>query len=508
MGKNCLLLILDGFGLGDPDAARNAITAAKTANLDQIFSENPHSRLQASGLAVGLPEGQMGNSEVGHMNIGSGRVVMQDLPKINREIETGSFFKNEIYRTAVKAACRPGHALHILGLLSDGGVHSHIRHIFAMLDMAEKMGVPRVYVHCFLDGRDVAPTSGAGFVAELQEKCRALGNAKIATICGRFYAMDRDRRWDRIEKAYRAMVCGEGRMDPDPVRAVKKSYESGITDEFMVPTVICPEGVINPGDSVVFMNFRPDRAREMTWALNNEDFDGFNRTKKVFPLCYVCTAQYDENLTLPVAYPPEVIKNTLGEYLSGLGYRQLRVAETEKYAHVTFFFNGGIEEAYPGEDRCLVPSPKQFSTYDLIPEMSARPVCDKVLEALRKSDRQFIVCNFANCDMVGHTGVFSAAVKAVETVDECLGRIYHELKKHPEWALLLTADHGNVDIMVNADGSINTAHTTNPVPFLISGAGSLNLRQEGKLADIAPTVLTLMGIPKPKEMTGISMIQD
>lgn len=507
MEKNCLLLILDGFGIGEPDAARNAIAAANTPNLDRIFAENPHARLQASGMAVGLPEGQMGNSEVGHMNIGSGRVVLQDLPKINREIETGSFFENKSYRAAVQAACRPGHALHILGLLSDGGVHSHIQHIFAMLDMAEKMGAPRVYVHCFLDGRDVAPTSGAAFVESLQKKCEALGNARIATISGRFYAMDRDRRWERVEKAYRAMVCGEGPQDPDPVHAVRQSYEAGITDEFVVPTVICPQGAINCDDSVIFMNFRPDRAREITWALNNPDFDGFLRSKSVYPLHYVCTAQYDENLTLPVAYPPETIQNTLGAYLSGFGCRQLRVAETEKYAHVTFFFNGGIEEPYPGEDRCLIPSPKQFPTYDLIPEMSARPVCQKVLETLRGGGRQLIVCNFANCDMVGHTGVFQAAVKAVETVDECLGSIYDELRRHPDWVLLLTADHGNVDVMVNRDGSINTAHTTNPVPFAISGAGPLELRKEGKLADIAPTILELMNRAKPEEMTGVSMIR-
>ena len=357
----------------------------------------------------------------------------------------------------------------------------------------------------------MAPTSGAGFIKELDAKCKEVGNAKIATIQGRFWGMDRDKRWDRVERGYNAIVCGEGNFDSDPVHAVETSYqtwdeagEKYLTDEFMIPTVIAPEGVINQGDSVVFMNFRPDRAREMTWALNLPDFDGFERKKKVYPLSYVCTAQYDENLTLPIAYPPEVIENTLGDLVSSLGLKQFRVAETEKYAHVTFFFNGGVEKQCDGEDRCLVPSPKEFATYDLVPQMSAEKVADKVVEAIAGDHYDLIVCNFANCDMVGHTGVMEAAVKAVETVDACMGRIIDELKKHPDVVLLVTADHGNADCMFDETGKVNTAHTTNPVPFLVTKKG-IRL-DNGRLADIAPTILEVMGIAQPAEMTGRSLI--
>ena len=370
MSKKAILIIMDGFGLAAPSKG-NAIYMAKTPNLDRLFQRWPHTTLQASGLDVGLPEGQMGNSEVGHTNIGAGRVVFQILPKMTREIETGKFFENKVYIKAMEDAKANGKALHILGLMSDGGVHSHLGHIFGILDMAKARGVERVYVHCFLDGRDVPPTSGAGYIGRLQEKCAALGNAKIATVQGRFWGMDRDKRWERVEKGYNAIVCGEGAADPDPVHAIEESYKAGVTDEFVEPVVCCPEGVINQGDSVIFMNFRPDRAREMTWALNLENFDGFERKKTVFPLSYVCTAQYDETLPLPIAYPPEVIENTLGDYISSLKLRQFRVAETEKYAHVTFFFNGGVEKETAGEERCLVPSPKEFATYDLVPEMSA-----------------------------------------------------------------------------------------------------------------------------------------
>ena len=345
-----------------------------------------------------------------------------------------------------------GKALHIMGLLSSGGVHSHIEHIFAILDMAKQRGLERVYVHCFLDGRDVAPKSGAGFVAELQKKCDELGNAKIATLQGRFWGMDRDKRWDRVEKGYNAIVCGEGVKDSDAVHAVEASYANDVTDEFLEPVVVNADGVINEGDSVIFMNFRPDRAREMTWALNLPDFDGFARKKTVYPLSYVCTAQYDETLPLPIAYPPEEIDNTLGEYVSTHGLRQFRVAETEKYAHVTFFFNGGVEKQSPGEERCLVPSPKEFPTYDLIPQMSAVKVADKCIEAIASDEYALIVCNFANCDMVGHTGVMAAAVTAVETVDACMGRIMAEVAKHPDTVLLVTADHGNADCMFDASG--------------------------------------------------------
>ena len=505
MSKKAVLIIMDGYGLAAPSPG-NAIYVAETPNLDKLFAENPHTALQASGLDVGLPEGQMGNSEVGHTNMGAGRVVFQILPKMTQEIKNGKFFQNPVYLKAIEDAKAGGHALHVMGLMSDGGVHSHLTHVFAMLDMAKQHGVEKVFVHCFLDGRDVPPTSGAGFVRQLKEKCDALGNAKIATVQGRFWGMDRDKRWDRVEKGYNAIVCGEGIQDPDPVHAVEASYANDKTDEFVEPVVCCADGRINQGDSVIFMNFRPDRAREMTWALNLENFDGFARKKTVFPLSYVCTAQYDEALPLPIAYPPEVIENTLGDYVSALGYKQFRVAETEKYAHVTFFFNGGVEKETEGEVRCLVPSPKEYPTYDLIPEMSAFKVCDKVVEAIASDEYGLIVCNFANCDMVGHTGVMDAAVKAVQTVDTCIGRIVEEVSKHPDTVLLVTADHGNADCMFDEHtGKVNTAHTTNPVPFAVCEKG-ISLKP-GRLADIAPTILQIMGLKQPAEMTGESLIR-
>jgi 2,3-bisphosphoglycerate-independent phosphoglycerate mutase len=506
MAKKTVLIIMDGFGLA-PAGPGNAVSLAGKPNIDKLFSESPFTRLSASGLDVGLPEGQMGNSEVGHTNIGAGRVVFQDLPKITRDIETGDFFKNPAYIKAIDDAVKGKKTLHILGLLSDGGVHSHIKHIFAILDMAKQRGAERVCVHCFLDGRDVPPQSGAGYVKMLSDKCAQLGNARIATIQGRFYGMDRDKRWERVEEGYNAIVCGLGARADDPVSAVEESYKNGVTDEFVKPVVLCPEGVINPGDSVIFMNFRPDRAREMTWALNLPDFDGFRRKKTVYPLSYVCTAQYDEKLTLPVAYPPEVLEHTLGDTVSALGLRQFRVAETEKYAHVTFFFNGGVEKETAGEERCLIPSPKEFPTYDLIPVMSAEKVCEKCVDAIASDSYALVVCNFANCDMVGHTGVLPAAVTAVETVDKCIGRIMAEVSKHPDTVLLVTADHGNADCIVNPDGSPNTAHTTNPVPFAVYNGGDAVLASGGRLADIAPTILDIMNIPQPKEMTGRSLIK-
>ena len=504
MTKKAVLVILDGFGIAPPSPG-NAIYVAETPNLDKLFASNPKSQLNASGLDVGLPEGQMGNSEVGHTNIGAGRVVFQILPRMTMEVENGKFFENKTYIKAMDDAAAGGKALHVLGLLSDGGVHSHIRHIFGILDMAKKRGLEKVFVHCFLDGRDVDPRSGAGFVEMLDKRCRELGNARIATVQGRFYGMDRDKRWDRVEEGYNAIVCGEGVYDPDPVHAVRASYEQDVTDEFVKPVVVCTEGVINEGDSVIFMNFRPDRAREMTWALNLPDFDGFLRKKTVFPLSYVCTAQYDEALTLPIAYPPETIENTLGDFVSDQGMKQFRVAETEKYAHVTFFFNGGVEKQAEGEDRCLVPSPKEFATYDLVPQMSAYKVCDKLIEAIKTDIYDLIVCNFANCDMVGHTGVLEAAVKAVETVDDCIGRIAAETEKRDDVVLLVTADHGNADCMFDENGKVNTAHTTNPVPFVVCEAG-ISL-ENGRLADIAPTILQLMGLEQPAEMTGKSLIK-
>lgn len=503
MTKKAVLIILDGYGLAAPTAG-NAIAQAKKPNLDRLFSQNPTCKLSASGLDVGLPQGQMGNSEVGHTNIGAGRVVFQILPKMSQEIENGKFFQNPVYIKAMEDAKANHKALHILGLMSTGGVHSHLTHVFGILDMAKQRGVEKVFVHCFLDGRDVAPKSGAGFIKQLKEKCEELGNARIATVQGRFYGMDRDKRWDRVEQGYNAIVCGEGISDPDPVHAIEESYAQDVTDEFVKPVVCCPEGVINQGDSVIFMNFRPDRAREMTWALNLADFDGFKRKKTVYPLSYVCTAQYDESLPLPIAYPPEVIENTLGDYISAHGLKQFRVAETEKYAHVTFFFNGGVEKQTEGEERCLVPSPKEYATYDLVPEMSARKVADKCVEAIASDKYDLIVCNFANCDMVGHTGVMEAAVKAVETVDSCMGLIMDEVAKHPDTVLVVTADHGNADCMFDENGKVNTAHTTNPVPFALCKAG-VSLK-DGKLADIAPTILEVMGLEQPKEMTGESLI--
>ena len=504
MTKKAVLIILDGYGIAAPSEG-NAISCARKPNLDRLFSENPTSQLSASGLDVGLPEGQMGNSEVGHTNIGAGRVVFQILPKMSQEIKNGKFFENPVYIKAMDDAKANGKALHIMGLLSTGGVHSHLTHIFAILDMAKQRGVEKVFVHCFLDGRDVAPKSGAGFVAELQAKCDELGNARIATIQGRFYGMDRDKRWERVQEGYNAIVCGEGIMDADAVHAVEASYAEGVTDEFVKPVVVCKDGVINKGDSVIFMNFRPDRAREMTWALNLESFDGFERKKVVCPLSYVCTAQYDEALPLPIAYPPEVIENTLGDYISAKGLKQFRVAETEKYAHVTFFFNGGVEKQAEGEDRCLVPSPKEFATYDLVPQMSAEKVGEKCVEAIASDKYDLIVCNFANCDMVGHTGVMQAAVTAVEAVDTAMGKIMAEVEKHPDTVLLVTADHGNADCMFDASGKVNTAHTTNPVPFAVCKAG-IELK-DGRLADIAPTILSLMGLAKPAEMTGECLIK-
>lgn len=503
--KKTALIILDGFGIA-PATFGNAIAMANTPVIDGLLKKFPHSQLQASGLDVGLPQGQMGNSEVGHTNIGAGRVVFQILPKISQEIDTGAFFENPVYLKAIADAKRSGSALHILGLLSDGGVHSHIEHIFAMLDLAKQKDLDRVYLHCFLDGRDVPPTSGAGYLRQLQQKCEEVGNAKIATVQGRFWGMDRDKRWDRVEEGYNAIVCGIGEQADNAAEAVEISYAAGVTDEFVKPLVLCEEGKIEQGDSVIFMNFRPDRAREMTWALNLPEFDGFARKKTVYPLSYVCTAQYDETLTLPIAYPPEHLTATLGDVISEQGLKQFRVAETEKYAHVTFFFNGGVERQVEGEERCLVPSPKEFPTYDLIPQMSAKKVAAEVVKAIASEQYGLIVCNFANCDMVGHTGVMEAAVKAVETVDACLGEILQEAEKHQDLTVLVTADHGNADCMFDDTGKVNTAHTTNPVPFIL--CDDRYSLEDGRLADIAPTILKLMQIPQPQEMTGCALCSE
>ena len=494
------LIIMDGFGLRK-ETAGNAVAAAATPVLDRLFAENAWTELQASGRWVGLPDGQMGNSEVGHTNIGGGRVVFQDLPRISRAIDDGSFFKNEAYHQAMDNCLKNGSSLHLYGLLSDGGVHSHIQHLFALLQMAKDKGLEKVYVHCFLDGRDVSPTSGKGFVQELCDKCAEIGVGKIATVMGRYYAMDRDKRWERVQMAYDAMVYGEGIHNADPVDAVAKSYANGVTDEFVEPVVCDSEGTIGDNDSVIFFNFRPDRAREITRAIVDPEFDGFQR--EFFPTTYVCNTEYDASMpNVLVAWPRVAVKNGLGEYLSSMGMTQLRIAETEKYAHVTFFFNGGVEKQYPGEDRVLVPSPK-VATYDLQPEMSAFEVCDKCVERIESGAYDVIILNFANCDMVGHTGVLEAAVKAVETVDTCVGKVVEATLKMGGIAMI-TADHGNAEDMKQEDGSPMTAHTTNPVPFILCGAGS-ELRT-GRLADIAPTILDVLGLACPPEMDGRTLI--
>ena len=496
------LIIMDGFGLTDPGPG-NAVSLAQTPQLDRLFAEYAHTTLSASGLDVGLPAGQMGNSEVGHTNIGGGRVVFQDLPRITNAVADGSFFANAAYLHAMEACRTQGTALHLMGLLSDGGVHSHIEHLYALLRMAKRQGLEKVYIHAFLDGRDVSPTSGAGFVEETVRHCAEIGVGKIATVTGRYYAMDRDKRWDRVEQAYDAMVYGEGRVsDPDPVHAVRESYDAGLTDEFVEPVVCDPEGSISDNDSVIFFNFRPDRARELTRALVDPEFSGF--TRQLFPLTFVCTTEYDASMpNVEVAFPRQSVVNGLGEYLSKMGMTQLRVAETEKYAHVTFFFNGGVETVFPGEDRCLIPSPK-VATYDLQPEMSAPAVCEECVKRIESGAYDVIVLNFANCDMVGHTGVFDAAVKAVETVDTCVGKVVEATRRQGGIAMV-TADHGNAEVMKEADGSPMTAHTTNPVPFILVGAGS-ELRQGGCLADIAPTILDVLGLNQPEEMTGKTLI--
>ncbi|MDD6032500.1 MAG: 2,3-bisphosphoglycerate-independent phosphoglycerate mutase [Oscillospiraceae bacterium] len=497
------LLILDGFGKSTSDYG-NAITAANTPNLDKYMSECPHTLIGASGLDVGLPDGQMGNSEVGHTNIGAGRVVYQMLVKITKDIQDGVFFKNPALLSAMENCKANGSALHLMGLLSDGGVHSHNEHLYGLLQMAKANGLEKVYVHCFLDGRDVPPSSAADFMRQLCDKMKEIGVGQVATIAGRFYAMDRDNAWDRVEKAYAAMVYGEGVKGCCPVGAIEKSYENGVTDEFMLPTVVTPEGTIKANDSVIFFNFRPDRARQITRAYVDPDFKGFERRNGFFPLKYICMAQYDATMpNVEVAYPPEALTMTFGEYVSQCGKTQLRIAETQKYAHVTFFFNGGEEKTFPGEDRILIPSP-DVETFDLKPEMSAYEVTDAVVKAIEEDKYDTIILNWANCDMVGHTGIFDAAKAAVEAVDTCVGRTVEAILKKGG-AALITADHGNAEKMYEPDGSPFTAHTTNPVPLILAGY-PCTLKEGGRLADLAPTMLELMGLEQPKEMTGESLI--
>ena len=467
MKKPLMLMIMDGFGFAPAEG--NAIKAANTPNLDKLFSENPLTQIGASGMNVGLPDGQMGNSEVGHTNIGAGRVVYQELTRITKSIQDGDFFENQAFLNAVNNALENGKALHLIGLLSDGGVHSHNTHLYALVELAKRHGLKDVYIHALLDGRDVPPSSGKDYVQQCADKLAEIGVGKIATVMGRYYAMDRDNRWDRVEKAYAAMVYGEGEQAQCPVQAVADSY------------------------------------REITRTFVDPDFKGFERKKGFFPLTYVCMTQYD--VTMPnvqVAFKPESLTNTFGEYISKLGMKQLRIAETEKYAHVTFFFNGGVEEPYPGEDRALIPSPK-VPTYDLQPEMSAYLVTDEVVKRIHSGEYDVIILNFANCDMVGHTGVFDAAVAAVEAVDTCVGKVAAAIKEM-DGVLLITADHGNADKMLAEDGEPFTAHTTNPVPFCVVGY-DCKLREGGRLADIAPTMLKILNVPQPKEMTGESIIQ-
>ena len=505
MKQPLALIILDGFGCRE-ETKGNAIAAARTPHLDHLMACCPHTRIGASGMDVGLPDGQMGNSEVGHTNIGAGRIVYQELTRITKSFDEGEALGNPALTAAMENARRPGQALHLMGLLSDGGVHSHIRHLYGLMEMARRFAVERVYLHCFMDGRDVPPTSGIEFIAALQQKIKELGLGQIATVSGRYYAMDRDNRWERVKLAYDAIVNGEGNKNPDPVAVMQKSYDAGVTDEFIVPTVVTEGAGIKAGDSVIFFNFRPDRARELTRALVDPDFAGFEREKGFFPLTYICMTQYDATMpNVEVAYRPESLTNTLGEYLSRLGKTQLRIAETEKYAHVTFFFNGGVEAPYEGEDRVLIPSPK-VATYDLQPEMSAYAVTDEAVRRIENGRYDVIILNYANCDMVGHTGVFEAAVKAVEAVDTCLGRLLAALEKAGGRAFL-TADHGNADQMADENGAPFTAHTTNPVPFVAIGFGDIKLRSGGRLADIAPTMLQAMGLPQPEEMTGRSLLE-
>lgn len=511
MKRPIVLTIMDGFGINH-EIKCNAISCANTPNLRNIFSKYPTTQIGASGMDVGLPDGQMGNSEVGHTNIGAGRVVYQELTRITKSIKDKDFFENSALCAAMQNCANSGNALHLIGLLSDGGVHSHIEHLYALIEMAKKFGLTRVYVHCLLDGRDVPPSSGAHYVEQLNQKMNEIGVGKISTVMGRYYAMDRDNRWDRVEKAYNAMVCGDGIMADDPVAAVKASYEAidaegkNITDEFVIPTVIAGGEAISNGDSVIFFNFRPDRAREITRCFVDPDFSGFPRKGGKLDVFYVCMTQYDATMpNVQVAFKPQSLENTLGEYLANNGLKQLRIAETEKYAHVTFFFNGGQEVMFPGEDRILVKSP-QVPTYDMQPEMSAVEVCDKVVEAIKSDKYDVIILNFANCDMVGHTGIFEAAVKAVETVDTCVGRVV-DATLSMGGTVLITADHGNADKMFEeSDGSPFTAHTTNPVPFSVVGY-DCELREGGKLCDISPTILKILGLEQPAEMTGKSIIK-
>lgn len=504
MKKPMTLIIMDGFGWV-PDSPRgNAISVAEKPNIERYMKEYPFTTIGASGMDVGLPDGQMGNSEVGHTNMGAGRIVYQQLTLITKSIMDGSMLQNPVLIKNMKSAIDNDKAIHLMGLVGTGGVHSHADHWYGVMDMAKKMGAKKLYLHCITDGRDTDPHDAKQFIADLQSKIDEIGLGVIATVSGRYYAMDRDNNWDREKKAYDAFVYGEGDHAENWQEAVEKSYANDVTDEFIIPCVTCDGGRVEEDDTVIFMNFRPDRARQMTRIFADDKFDGFERD--YFHVNFVCMAQYDATMpNVEVAYPPVDLKNVLGEYLSENGKTQLRIAETEKYAHVTFFFNGGVEEPYEGEDRCVIPSPK-VATYDLQPEMSAYPVADECVKRIESGKYDVIILNFANCDMVGHTGVFDAAVKAVEAVDECVGKVTEAVLK-AGGAVLLTADHGNADKML-VDGSDDpfTAHTTNPVPLVAIGTDAKGLKEGGVLADLIPTMLDVMGMPKPDEMAGSSLL--
>ena len=503
--KPTVLMILDGYGMTDK-VEGNAIAQAQTPVMDKLMAECPFVQGQASGMAVGLPDGQMGNSEVGHTNMGAGRIVYQMLVKISKSIQDGDFFENEALKKAVENCKKNDSALHLMGLLSPGGVHSHMEHLYGLLQLAKKNGIDKVYVHAYLDGRDVPPSSAAEYMEEAVAKMKEIGVGSVATISGRFYAMDRDNAWDREEKAYAALVYGEGVEAEDPVQAIKDSYANDVTDEFMLPTVVNKDGMIHENDSVVFFNFRPDRARQGTRAFVDPDFEGFERRGGYFPLTFVCMAQYDAEMpNVLVAFPPEELKMTFGEYLSKQGKTQLRLAETQKYAHVTFFFNGGEEKQFEGEDRILVNSPK-VATFDLKPEMSAYEVCDNLVDSIKSDKYDVIIVNFANPDMVGHTGFIDAAIKAVEAVDECVGRAVKAIDE-VDGQMFICADHGNAERLLDEDGEPFTAHTTNPVPFIIYNYDkNYTLREGGCLADIVPTLIEMMGMEQPAEMTGKSLL--
>ncbi len=510
MPKPLILMILDGWGVRD-NPRDNAIARAKTPVMDRLSAEYPSTELDASGMAVGLPEGQMGNSEVGHLNIGAGRVVYQDLTRISKAIVDGSFFSNPVLLQCMEKTRAAGGRLHLAGLLSDGGVHSHNTHLYALLKLARKAGLNDVFVHCFLDGRDTPPQSASGYLSALEAEMAQIGTGRIASIMGRYYAMDRDNRWERVEKAYGAMVLGEGNNFQSARAAIESSYGAGVGDEFVVPSVMvsgdCPVGTVRNGDGFVFFNFRSDRAREITRAFTQGDFGGFERRTCPKLSSYVCMTAYDETFDLPVAFGPEELRNLLGGVVASAGLRQLRIAETEKYAHVTFFFNGGSEVPFPGEDRVLVPSPKDVATYDLKPEMSAYQVAELLLGKIDEDIYDLVIVNFANADMVGHTGELDAATRAIEAVDTCVGRVVDKALSRGG-AVLVTADHGNAEMMMDESGMPHTAHTCNPVPFILVDEARRNVRlRAGILADIAPTVLQLFGISQPGDMTGKSLLE-